>query len=207
MASVPCSLIAAFLTGSSLSTPKCRSRSKATAWRQNFPALRSISPAPIISGLSHSAPTSPVSFASTLSIRISFLPTTCRGCSPADSASYVLLSRRSETLSGEIHTSPPAPLRTSTGHRQPRSLPHRKSRRPRSPCGPPQRPYRGNGGLSARRPRRTSLPWPDSTHPLDVSRSRPRLHFLQLWRALHAQCRQRARRNRRRDPHSRPRTS
>src|SRR5260370_19309203 len=65
-------------------TPKCRNHSNDKAWRQNLPALRSISPASTIFALSRSVPTSPVSFASTLSIRISFLPMICRSCCPTD---------------------------------------------------------------------------------------------------------------------------
>jgi len=65
--------------------------------------------ASIIFALSRSAPTSPISFASTLSIRISFVPKTWRSCCPTDSASHVLHSRRSEILASEILYPPPPP--------------------------------------------------------------------------------------------------
>src|SRR5256885_6945243 len=157
MAFAPLSPIAAFPAASFLLTPKCRSHSKAKAWLQNLPAWRSISPAPTISELSRSAPTSPVSFASTLRIRISFLPATSKNCSPADSTSHVPIARSFEILSGQTHNSPSPPLRPSLEHYQSRPLPYRKSRRPRSLRGPPQRPHRGNGSLSARDRKSTRL--------------------------------------------------
>src|SRR5713226_5136807 len=189
MACEPYSPIAAFPTASFLPTPKCRHHSKDRVWQRNLRALRSISHVPIVSGLFRSVRTSPVSFASTRNIRISFLPTTCRGFCPADSLSHVFHSRRLEILTGEIRDPPPPPFRASESHRRARPFPHRKSHRPRSLLRPPQRPHRGNRSLSARRPCGSPLPRPNSAHSFDVSRSRPCLYFLQLWRALHAQCR------------------
>src|SRR5260370_13953504 len=85
MAFAPCSPIGAFPIASFSNTLKRLGRSKGTAWRQNWPALLSISRVSIISGSCRSALTSPVSFASTLNTRISFRPKTCRSCCPRDS--------------------------------------------------------------------------------------------------------------------------
>src|SRR2546429_8721383 len=159
------------------------------------------------SDLFRSVLTPPVSFASTRSIKISFHLKTCGSCFPADSAPYVLSTYCSQRLSREILNSPAPPRRTSSRHRQPRSLPHWQSGRPRPSRGPPERPHRGNGGLSARRSRGTSFPRAHAAYSLDVSCSRPRLHFFQLRRALHAERRQRARRSSRGDSHPCARTS
>src|SRR5713101_7847213 len=90
MAFAPCSPIGAFPIASFSNTLKCLGRSKATAWRQNWPALLSISRVSIISGSCRSALTSPISFASTLNTKISFRPKTCRSCCPTDSLAMSL---------------------------------------------------------------------------------------------------------------------
>ena len=60
--------------------------------------------------VARSVPTSPVSFVSTLGIRISFLPTTSKNCSLVDSTSHVPIARGSEILSCQIRYSPSPPL-------------------------------------------------------------------------------------------------
>src|SRR5919109_385334 len=202
---------AASPTASCFSTPKFPPHSRATELPPSSPAPRSILRAPMVSRWFPCVLTSPAFFAVIVNTTICYPPATFRKSGPLNPFENVLTKTRpqddhSQETCKNLHA-PNFPLRASHGHHWTLSFPHRQSRCARTSRRTRQRPHRRDRSLSSRRSRRSSFPRTHASHQIHVSRSRPRLRFFQLWRALHAQRRQRAAPNRRRHLNSRPRAA